>query len=374
MRTLTSLYSSLAIVAIGALAGCNDRSPTNPTLPTLPTVSGIQVVGPDSIAAGQSAQFVANVRQADGTAKTATGMPNLRWRSSNISAMTVSASGLVTVTAFARDGEAVITAEFTDQPSVRGTREVVIQPEGTYRIVGSVRDAELSNVGISGAKIEVLQGSQVAVTDFNGQFRLYGVPRDATVRITAEGYEAMEEPVNIDANVTRDFALSLSGPRLSLNGAYTLSLDFASPCSMDSALQHRTYDAELTSTGNTISVNLTGPQFRLDSTGKGNRFAGRILGNAASFTLDWYGWPDFTYPNLVEKLADGTFLIVQGDAYASITPSGLKGTFYGDLAHYDAGFPTNTNVFPNSGYLSDCYGDDISFKLTPRSGPPPRRR
>ena len=92
-------------------------------------------MGPDSVVAGQSAQFVANIRQADGTTKSATSMPNLRWRSSNPPVLSVSSSGLVTTPSWGF-GEAVITADFTNQTGVQGTRVVsIVRPvTGTLEV------------------------------------------------------------------------------------------------------------------------------------------------------------------------------------------------------------------------------------------------
>jgi hypothetical protein len=135
MGTRSLLCGCLTIGAIGLfVAGCGDGSPTKPSPPTPSEFAGIEVTGPDSLGAGQSAQFVANIRQTDGgTTKSATRMPNLRWRSSNPSVMFASSSGVVTasdsVFGESVSGEAVITAELTNPPGVQGTRKVVILPK-----------------------------------------------------------------------------------------------------------------------------------------------------------------------------------------------------------------------------------------------------
>jgi hypothetical protein len=84
MRKRTVLYRSLMIVAVGLFVACgDDPSPVKPSPLSPSPFASIQVMGPDSVASGQSAQFVANIRQADGTTKSATSMPNLGWFSSN---------------------------------------------------------------------------------------------------------------------------------------------------------------------------------------------------------------------------------------------------------------------------------------------------
>jgi len=356
----------LTIVAVGLFVACSDDpSPTKPSPVTPPAFAGIQVTGPDSVAPGQSAQFVASLRQADGTTKSAANMPILVWSTSNNSMMTVSSSGVVTAKPSA-SGEAVITAvTSTPQGALRGTREVVVQPEGTYRIVGSVREADAPTVPIAGARVEVLSGSNFTLTDPTGQYRLYGVPPQSSIRITAAGYETLEQPLELSANVTRDFGLNVDGGRLALNGPYTISVsvDTVSPCSLNSALQHRTYDAVLTTTGTVVDVALTEPRFRLDSSGRGNRFSGNVRGGGATFTLeyyyDYYDDVYLQYPNLAERLGDNTYLVVQGVATTTGTVAGLTGTFRGDIINWDSRFPGNMQA------LGGCYGD-FQFRVTPR--------
>jgi hypothetical protein len=237
----------------------------------------------------------------------------------------------------------------------------VVQPEGTYRIVGSVRDAEAPSKPIVGARVEVLPGFSFTRTDSSGRYRLYGVPPQSSIRITASGYDILLQPLELTANVTRDFTLSVNGPRLALNGPYTIALETASPCSMNSALQHRTYDAVLTTTGTVVDVVLIEPRFRLDSSGRGNRFSGHALGSGATFTLEYYY--DYyylnRYPNLVERLGDNTYLAIEGDAITTGTAAGLTGTFRGDIINWDSGFPDTTQ------FLGACYGN-FQFRVTPR--------
>jgi len=123
MQKRVVLFGSLTIAAVCLSVACGDDPPTTPS-----EIARIQVIGPDSIKAGQSAQFVANIRQADGTTKSTTRMPNLSWRSSNPSVISVSNSGVVTATP-PGFGEAVITAEMTSLVPFDRTRKVVVVPK-----------------------------------------------------------------------------------------------------------------------------------------------------------------------------------------------------------------------------------------------------
>lgn len=364
MRRRTFLYGSIA-VTIGLLVACSkDPLPTSPTRLSAPKFSGIQVIGPESVAAGQSVQFTASMRQEDGTVKSALGVPNMRWFSSDTSVLTVSQTGMVTGNPAAKGGEATITADISNQPGVRGTRQILVQPEGTYRIIGSVREASAPTVPILGARVEVLAGSNFAITDSTGQYRLYGVAPESTIRITAPGYETLDEAVTLTGNVTRDFGLNTDGPRLALNGPYTLAIDMVGSCALSSAVQHRTYDAMLTTTGTLVEVALTEPRFNLDPAGKGSRFTGRLLGGGATFTLDYWGdgyWYDYQYPNLVERLSDNTNLVVEGNATTTGTAAGLSGTLNGAFTQWGSQFPSLS-----ASYIGGCYSNVAQFRLTPR--------
>jgi hypothetical protein len=145
MRRRDVLYGSLAIAAASLVVACGDEPlPTKPSQPSTSQFAGVQVMGPDSLGAGQSAQFVAKILQADGTTKSATSMPNLRWRSSDPSVASVSNSGVVAATS-SGFGEALITADITPPGVVQGTRKVVIRPKAVV-----TAELEISQQGTPG--------------------------------------------------------------------------------------------------------------------------------------------------------------------------------------------------------------------------------
>ena len=129
MRNRAVLNSSLAIAVGSLLAACSEGSPTKPTPPTASPITSVQVIGPDSIYRGEPVQFLASIRLADGTTKSAAKMPNLRWTSSDTSVLLVNDSGVVRVTDGMEGlGEAVITASFTDVTNVQSSRVISVQP------------------------------------------------------------------------------------------------------------------------------------------------------------------------------------------------------------------------------------------------------
>ena len=194
-------------------------------------------------------------------------------------------------------------------------------------------------------------------------FRLYGVPAQSTIRITKAGFVPIEQALELTANVNRDFGINVDGSRPVLNGPYTISLDSPSQCGLNSTLQHRSYDAVLTTTGTLIDVVLTEPRFKLDSSGRGNRFTGRVIGGGATFSFPsyyYYYYGFYGYPSLVELLERQLGAGGQGEATTTGTAAGMTGTLTGDIINWDSRFPNNPR------WLGGCYGDNIQFRVTPR--------
>ena len=134
--------------------------------------------------------------------------------------------------------------------------------------------------------------------------------------------------------------------RLSLPGAYQLTINSAS-CSdggvLPEAVRTRTYWARIWNAGAKVIVELDGADFALGwcpicQETRGHRFTGQPEALAARFTLDEYGPPilgyDGHYPNVVERLPDGTLLTVSGHAVVLPTSEGLSGTLDGLIAIY----------------------------------------
>ena len=364
MRRL-SLVGAVAIVLMGLIAACGDPVSRNPMAPAAPSVNGLQVTGPSSIPPGQSAQFIANLRLSDGTVKSSTAALNVRWRSSNTSILQVSESGLAM--AGPTLGEATVTAEVLPSATVRGTSEVVIVPDGTYRVVGQVREVDAPGQAIAGARVEVSGTSLFATTNTGGGYRLFGVPAVAELRVTADGYLPVVQNVQLTGHATHNFTLPLSGPRISLNGPYRLAVDVVGTCAGSPALpahlQHVTYEAAVTTTGSSVDVRLTEPRFVVfNSFNQGNRFFGRTDPAGVRFTLsDFYTYYYFYYPSVAERLSDNTALVPFGTASTTAANGGVSGPMSGGIFHYDSRFPAG-----NSSILGRCSSSGLQLTLTPR--------
>jgi len=276
-------------------------------------------------------------------------------------------SGLVT--AGPNVGEAVITADVLPTGSIRGTREIVVVPNGTYRVVGAVREAEAPSIGVAGAQLQVSGTSVVATTDFNGQYRLYGVPPSADIRVTATGYQSVSQSVQLSAHATQNFLMPLSGPRLSLSGPFLVKIDVVGSCGgfgtqLSPDLRNRAFEASVTTTGSQVDVLLTENRFKVNGFRRGNRFSGRADPNGVRFTLEdpfyYYYYGPESLPNVVERLSNNTHLVIAGTAVTTASGGGVSGPMTGYLTNYDSRYPNFLQ------FLGGCFSAPIQLTLTPR--------
>jgi hypothetical protein len=302
----------------------------------------------------------------DGTIQTAA-QAGVRWAAGNFSMLRPDASGVVT--ALEKLGDTTVVALVgnpANRTEVRGTLDVTVVPEGTYRMVGTVTEAESPSLAIPGARVEVTPGALVTSTDDAGRYKLYGVPADSLLRVTADGYQPHERSLRLTGPATEDVPLTLSSPRLMIDGQYTVAIETVDPCNLSPAYRNRSYQAVATQTGTEVVVALTEPRFRLNESGRGNRFTGRVTGAVAAFTLDYFDQETLSfiapmgYPSVVERFPDGRFLVLTGTAVLTASAGGFSGHLDGHFSVWGAGFPTN------GAFLEVCYSRTHRFTLTPR--------
>jgi hypothetical protein len=345
-----------AVFCVTFAVGCDNPSSKLPTTPSPPATQGITISGPSSLAPGQSGQYFANVRLSDGGTKTVAS--GVQWSVSNPSFLSVDINGVVT--AQPRVGEAFVRAQaFSGRSASFGQMEVIIVPTGTFRLTGTVTDGNSSSFRVPNALVEVTPGPISTTTDSQGQFRLYGVPPDVDVKVTAAGYATVNQSLRLTSHSSISVPLTPSGPRMMLSGPYLVEVDTAGGCtSLPAALQQRSYDADVTTTGSLVEVALTEPRFRINGTNRGNKFIGRATATGVIFTLDYYGsyyygyYGPAAYPNVAERLSDNTILVVEGTANTSGNSSKVSGLLDGGITRWDPRFPTQGFWMGSCGYGS----------------------
>jgi hypothetical protein len=183
---------------------------------------------------------------------------------------------------------------------------------------------------------------------------LYGVPADVQLRLTKDGYAPRVESLRLDRHGALFLQLFPSGSRLDLPGQYHLTIT-SGACAdngqLPDVVRTRTYTARLWNAGLKIHVGLSGADFAVEwcdacAETRGNGFMGQTQALDARFTLLAYQPPQEgatiwdgdrgSFPNVAERLADGTFLTISGNAIVAPSADGYAGFLDGSIAIYDS--------------------------------------
>ncbi len=382
------LGSVLPLVLVGLLAACGDErplptqpsSPANTVPPPAPTpsgqavLSGCRVDGPASIAPGESAQYRAIGSYSDGSIRDLT--TEVPWSSTDDALLSVTAQGLATGRAI---GDVDVQATFAGN-CVTG-RQVVVLPPGRFLVWANVTEEQVT-APILGVRVEVISGPAAgltAMTNWDGGAKLIGVPQDAELRFSKDGYEPIVRSVRIERQrQSVGVQMLASTARLDLSGKYQLSIN-SGRCdggeTFPEAAKARTYTARMWNAGLKIQVELSGASFTLDrclmpgmsrcQAPTGNVFSGQTQARDARFTLVEYrpafDWNDGIYPDLVESVPGVGLLSISGNAVVAPTREGFTGTLDGTFAIYD-----HLSVHTTNGQgrvLASCRSAEHRFTL-----------
>jgi Bacterial Ig-like domain (group 2) len=320
------LLTVRAIAVAGLLAAC-DKTPTR----SIAVVhdARLEIAGPASIAPDRTAQFSAIVHRSDGTTRDVTN--EAQWLSRDEHILTVSSSGRAT--AHAR-GETQINVIV---PALQSTRTILVLPDRTFRLSGTVRN---NNAPVGGARVEVTGGSAaglVTMSDsIDGGYRLYGVAGDTSILASKDGYDSPEQRLVVTDHQTLNLELT---PVLveNVSGTYTMTITAAARCSanLPAEARVRTYTAVLSQNGSTVAVTLSGARFVTDGVGRGNRFSGwlnpgQLLLNLEPYDFYYYTYIDRTHADVIEEVAGG-YLVIVGFAQLSLSPRRLVGRIQGEM-------------------------------------------
>ena len=377
MRQRTDVLVCLGLgLVLSGLWGACGNPPPSPGGPSKPgglggpksgNVARLEIDGPATIAPGQSAQYSATQILLDGSRQPAVGVA---WSAGPSVLLQVNATGLVTALPPFRS-EGTVQVELTGTAGVRASREIIVLPDGTFRVVGTVMEADATNIPVHGARVEVAVDESFstlaafATSGPDGRYKLYGVPGDGHFRVRREGYVTRTDRIQIANHETRHVQLRLESERPALAGAYRMTIEGSSgscpetqPLPVD--LRRREYDAVITQNGPQVTVTLAGAPFYVAGD-QGNRFTGIVTASSATFKLRRFYTPYYyhdgpQHPDVVERLPDGTLLVVTGDATVSPTSGGLSGRIFFGLTQWRG------TAFPNVFFVGYCGADRLTFE------------
>ena len=364
------------IAAVGLLfvalssAVCHKSSgpPTAPSSAPPGTARSIVIQGPTRIAPGETVQFTAIATLGDRTTRNYT--KDVKWGVSPRGVLTISETG--EAVALAR-GEAHV---FAHLPSGCGAAcspqtVVLVLPPNSYRLTGKVQE---SGLPVQGATATVIGGSDSglsATTDYEGQFRLYGVAGSVQIRVAKPGYEEMAKAFTVAADDVLDFLEARQiGAIPVVSGTYAMTLEADHDCSTapsaynvpplpPQARPRRTYSAQFAQDGPMLSVSLPPPQFAAPS----NQFSGRIHPGAVEFVFGdgylYYG-PENA---ITERLSATQAISFQGFIRAERAGSALIGPLDGVIQMFEV-----SDRIPPYRLIGQCRAPNHRFTLTPGTG------
>ena len=190
-RTLgVALVTVLA--PIWTSCGSSKPSPVAPTMTSTPaaTVARLLITGGVILTTiSQSSQLTATATLSDNTTKDVTA--DGRWASNDVSVVTISATGVLTVVGFGSTS-----VSFVYQTRVAGLT-VTATPAGTFVIAGRVR--EPAQGGLANVRVVDTTTGRSTTTALFGDFSIAELPQlQAHLKVAQEGYE----PAEIDATQT----------------------------------------------------------------------------------------------------------------------------------------------------------------------------
>ena len=324
--------TALAIAA--TLAACNSKSPTSPTSPSNAaapvSITRLELSGPDTASIGQTVQFRAVAHYTDGTTRDVTGEAS--WFSSNANLLSLVAPGKFTGRS---KGQTSVRTGLSGRTGTSG--EVIIVPEGTFRLNGAVRDAG----GLVDADVRI-EDEALGRTDLRtsaGRYVVFGVSGNTRVTVTKSGYDVAIKSQMLASHQALDVDLALASPRADVSGRYTLTVTAAPECrTLSAEVLSRSHSAVVSQSGSALTVTLDGPQFVTLGGRTLNGFTGVLEADQAIFRLtevfNGYYYYVFSLPDVFELLAVNSYYAFDGVAVAALGAGTLSGPLSGGIGTY----------------------------------------
>jgi hypothetical protein len=257
LRRCVGVATLVALVPACGTSSSPSSAPTPATLRANVSVSSIAVSG-EARAVGQAYRVVVHLRESAGTAATilavdltfmngATAILSSHYDqpiSDTAAGNVCPANGAVDTKEFvAVDADAThayaaavqAKVTFSDSSSATGTTTATaavpalrVTPPQTFTLTGLITDVS-THAGISGARVEVVNGSnagKTADTDGGGTYVLQNLTADTfRLRVSASGYDAGEQGVTVPANPRADFELRRVPPNYAgiWTGSYSVA-------------------------------------------------------------------------------------------------------------------------------------------------------
>ncbi len=360
MRTLIVVAT---ILTCALTAACDDppvgpaRPSTNPPvgLPAQPTLTHLELTGQTTIAPGATAELTVMAVFSDRTRTDVTS--TAQWSINDSRFVTSLGQGRYQGVA---NGEGHVNVRYSTRSA---GREIVVVPDGTFRVTGRILEEDgVTPVGNAHIRVRDVDGTGPHTNaDASGYYRLYGVKRSIDLVVTREGYVDTEQKnLTISTHTSVNVMLPAPGPRLKVDGAYTVTFDWSSCVSaFRNEFRHRVYSAVVKQSEAEIEVRFTEPEFVHNSANRGDLMEGRVGPSGMHLFADsgyyyaYYGAGSAPY--LTELLPDNHRLVSWGTVFLTQSGNRFSGAIQGGAALY-------RRVGQNDTYLGGCNSGTVTFE------------
>ena len=363
MRMNFSLKCVAMVLACVLAASCDDAkngpsgpSPNPPPVtPSAPQLRNLELNGQTTLAPGATSEFTLIAVFTDGTRTDVTS--SAQWSTRSSTYATSLGQGRISAIAV---GDTFLDARYSNRNT---SREIIIVPDGTFRVTGRILEED-GVTPVANAHIRVRDADAAGPqtdADVSGYYRLYGVKRNIDLVVTREGYVDTERKnLTIDRHTAVNIVLPLMGPRLKVDGTYTVTFDWSNCASgFPTDLRHRVYSAVIKQSEAEIEVRFTEPGFVHNTANRGDLMEGRVgpsgmyLFADSGYYYAYYGAA--SSPFLTELLPGDLRLVTWGSAF--LTQSGNR--FSGAM---DGGAWVYRRVGQTDTYLGGCNNGNVSFE------------
>jgi hypothetical protein len=344
---LRTFSTCVVLCAVGAmLPACRQ--------PTKPSPAALVISGPRDIAPGATTQFRAQLRRGSLIRDVTQAA---QWSTTAASILDVSPGGVVSAHTA---GEATLRARYEE---AGGEHQVFVVPAGTFRLAGTISEAESPTVLLEGALVEATAGNGFVVsasTNPAGSYSIFGLTGAVRIRVTKDGYHDWETTITVTDHARQDIGLPALLPRTHITGTFQLTIAASASCAADlpEDARRRSYTA--------VIAPSYGPFLRM--TVQGKFFQSQIVHNAAEVWrerhelgvgLDPWLDTDPPYPGFTEWLTQTPPVLYEpvGTALLRLVDSGLAGTLNGSIS-----VRPHPHAF-NSVPLASCQATDHEFVL-----------
>ena len=352
-------------VVIALTIGCQRSAIAPSSKPAGSTrIDALAIHGPERLAPGETARFTATATMGDGSTQDDT--QKVAWTTHPEDVLAI---GRTTGEATARKaGDAMIHAHLAGYCCLVRIA-VLVLPPNTYRLTGQVRE---SGLAVPAATVTVVSGigSGLSVnTDYDGQYRLYGVAGALRVKVSKPGYVELIKDVTASRNDVLDFPEARQTQAVpSMSGSYSLTFQPDPDCAVPSTdprnrqlpadmQQPRSYTVQVTQEGPRLLVTAPAPSFLPPS----DRFEGRVTPDGVEFLLGngylGYG-PDNAF---TAHFSPAQGLSYEGQVYATRVGSTIAGRLDGLITLFE-----RSAVYT---FIGHCRAGHHRFSMSAIAGP-----